>query len=332
MQDSCCTAIDLLQSHRESVRQQALHRPSECITFEGVGDLDVYNITAPFRWHDEQCLFGRVEARDVEHSKLVLFSRNGNGAWVPSDLMPPLDSLQDPCFTEVDGCIILGGVRFPVSMNDGSTGWRMEFYRLAPQQGPEYLFSGPDKMKDIRLKQLPDGSIAVFTRPQGLVGGRGRIGFTVVRNLAEVTPHAMEAARLLPPQHPADEWSGANEIHLLQNGMLGVLGHLARFDRNQHRQYFAVAFTVCPETGRASALRLIAERRDFPAGPMKRPDLQDVIFSGGLVRREDGRAELYVGLSDATAAKIEIPDPFVHFETPHPARWNGGAEVESAVA
>jgi hypothetical protein len=150
--------------------------------------------------------------------------------------MPPLDSLQDPCFTEVEGRIILGGVRFPVRMNDGSTGWRMEFYRLAPQQVPEYLFSGPDKMKDIRLKQLPDGSIAVFTRPRGLVGGRGRIGFTVVQNLAEVTPHAMEAASLLSPQHPADEWSGANEIHLLQSGMLGVLGHLARFDRNNDGQ------------------------------------------------------------------------------------------------
>ena len=324
MQNCSRTAIGLLQSHRQSVRQDSLPRPSELLSFKGVDGLDVYNITAPFRWHGQFCLFGRVEARNVEHSKLMLFSRDGESTWVPSDLMPPLDSLQDPCFTEVDGSIILGGVRFPVEMPDGTPGWRMEFYRLGPPQKPEYLFSGPDKMKDIRLKQLPDGSIAIFTRPQGPVGGRGRIGFAVVPSLAEVTAEVMETARLLPPQHPADEWSGANEVHLLENGMLGVLGHLARFDHNEHRQYFAVAFTFCPDTGEASPLQLIAERKDFPTSPTKRPDLEDVIFSGGLVRLGDGMAELYAGLSDAAAAKIKIPDPFTPIETP----WTGRALLE----
>lgn len=298
--------------------------------FQGVEGLDVYNITAPFQWRGSTCLFGRVEARDVEHSKLVLFCRGADGVWAPSDVMPPLDSLQDPCFTEVDGEIILGGVRFPIQLADGNTGWRMEFYRLTAEGRLDHLFNGPDKMKDIRLKQLPDGSIAVFTRPQGEIGGRGRIGLTVVPNLSELNAEVIEAARLLPPQHSSDEWSGANEIHLLENGKLGVLGHLARFDHNEHRQYFAVVFTVCPATGQAGPLRLIAERRDFPDGPKKRPDLEDVIFSGGLVRGSNGKAELYVGLSDAAAAKIEIPDPFASIESSPPPRWNGVAKLESA--
>lgn len=300
------------------------------IRFQGVDGLDVYNITAPFHRLGQTCLFGRVEARDVEHSKLVLFSRGDDGVWAPSDLMAPLDSLQDPCFTEVDGDIILGGVRFPVDLHDGTTGWRMEFYRLGPDGQLDHLFNGPDKMKDIRLKQLSDGSIAVFTRPQGEIGGRGRIGLTVVGSLSEVTAEVMEAGRLLPAQHSSDEWSGANEIHLLENGKLGVLGHLARFDHNEHRQYFAVVFTVCPSTGHAGPLRLIAERRDFPEGPKKRPDLEDVIFSGGLVRGNNGTAELYVGLSDAAAAKIVIPDPFASIESPPPPRWNGVTKLESA--
>lgn len=146
------------------------------------------------------------------------------------------------------------------------------------------------------------------------VGGRGRIGFTVVRSLDEVTAEIMTAAPLFPDQHSAEEWSGANEIHLLANGTLGVLGHLARFDENQHRQYFAVVFPVCPVTAQVGPLKLIAERKDFPEGPAKRPDLTDVIFSGGLVRSGDGRAELYAGLSDAAAAKLNIQDPFTAWE------------------
>jgi hypothetical protein len=303
---------------------------AEIIRFEGVEGFDVYNITAPFIWLGQTLLFGRVEARATEHSKLVLFSLGPNGTWSPSDLMPPFDSLQDPCFTEVDGDIVLGGVRFPVDLADGGTGWRMEFHRLTGPGRLEHLFSGPDKMKDIRLKQLPGGSVAVFTRPQGRVGGRGRIGFTVVPRLSAVTAEVIEAADLLPPQHSAEEWSGANEVHLLENGLLGVLGHLARFDHNNHRQYFAVAFSVCPATRRAGSLQLIAERQDFPEGPIKRPDLVDVIFSGGLVRGRNGSAELYVGLSDAAAARIEIPDPFTAMESPTPQRWNGKAQLESA--
>ena len=57
-------------------------------------------------------------------------------------------------------------------------------------------------------------------------------------------------------------------------------------------------------------VKIIARRSDIPAGGAKRPDLEDVIFSGGLVRREDGKWELYTGVSDCEACVIEIDDPF----------------------
>jgi hypothetical protein len=55
---------------------------------------------------------------------------------------------------------------------------------------------------------------------------------------------------------------------------------------------------------------MVAARRHFPDGPAKRPDLVDVIFSGGLRRRADGSASLYAGISDAAAARVDMPDPF----------------------
>ena len=57
-------------------------------------------------------------------------------------------------------------------------------------------------------------------------------------------------------------------------------------------------------------MKIIAMRCNFQDGPSKRPDLEDVIFSGGLVRLEGGKARLYCGVSDAEGHMITIDDPF----------------------
>ncbi len=48
------------------------------LEFTGVGDKDVYNITAPFTSAGQVVIAGRVEARDSEHSTIV-FSVNSKG-------------------------------------------------------------------------------------------------------------------------------------------------------------------------------------------------------------------------------------------------------------
>ena len=55
------------------------------------------------------------------------------------------------------------------------------------------------------------------------------------------------------------------------------------------------------------------ERRDLQGGlggASKRPDLEDVLFPGGLERRAHGRALLYLGAGDAEVHGVDIPDPF----------------------
>ncbi|MGZ3687585.1 MAG: DUF1861 family protein, partial [Bdellovibrionota bacterium] len=66
-------------------------------------------------------------------------------------------------------------------------------------------------------------------------------------------------------------------------------------------------------TGSASPMKILLERSDLPqglAGKSKRPDLKDVLFSGGLVRHPDATATLYVGAGDAEVHRVDIPDPF----------------------
>ncbi|MFD1359042.1 DUF1861 family protein [Fictibacillus halophilus] len=285
----------------------------EKLKFTGVGERDVYNITAPFEDEGELVIAGRVEARDTEHSEVYFFV-NRDGVWTPREGAPVFE-LQDPFVTRIAGELVLGGVEiFPHPTNEGALGWRTVFYKGSSIEMLKPFFKGPDGMKDLRLAELKDGSVAVLTRPQGEKGGRGKIGFTRIPSLEDLTLDVIEEAPLLDGQFAEGEWGGANELHILDNGLIGVLGHIASFDEEGNRHYYPMVFSLNPETGEHTKIQLIAIRDDFLAGESKRPDLVDVVFSGGLVRKEDGTTDFYAGTSDAEAHKITIKDPFNQFE------------------
>jgi hypothetical protein len=287
----------------------------EKIYFTGIGDMDVYNITAPFEDEGQLVIAGRTESRDSEHSNVYFFVER-NGKWVPRENSPVLE-LQDPFFTKIAGELVLGGVQiFPHPMKEGALGWRTVFYKGSSINDLKEFAKGPDGMKDIRLVELKDGSIGVFTRPQGEKGGRGKIGWTRIASLEELTIDVINNAPLLDGQFMEEEWGGVNEPHLLANGLVGVLGHIASFDQEENRHYYPMTFVLDPETAEVSDIQLIAARKYFLPGPAKRPDLTDVVFSGGLVRNlKEGKAVFYAGISDAEAQKITIDDPFLPYES-----------------
>ncbi|SFT12880.1 DUF1861 family protein [Paenibacillus sp. BC26] len=306
------TCEELLRTFQSS---SATLRDAQRIVFTGadVEGKDVYNITAPFTDEGEQVIAGRVESRDSEHSDILFFTEQ-NGSWSPRACAPTF-RLQDPFFTRIAGELVLGGVEiFPDPVKPDALKWRTVFYRGENIASLQPFFKGPDGMKDIRLIGLTDGSIGVFTRPQGAKGGRGKIGFVRVASLDELTIDRINEAPLLDGQFTDEEWGGANEAHLLRNGLVGVLGHIASFDEQGDRHYYPMAFVFDPANETFSDMELIAVRAAFLPGPSKRPDLQDVVFSGGLVRQGDGTAVLYAGISDAEAQRITIADPFARFE------------------
>jgi hypothetical protein len=286
----------------------------EKISFTGIGDKDVYNITAPFEDAGKLVIAGRTESRDSEHSNVHFFVER-NGEWVPRENSPVLE-LQDPFFTKIAGELVLGGVQiFPHPMKEGALGWRTVFYKGSSVNNLKEFAKGPDGMKDLRLVELKDGNIGVLTRPQGEKGGRGKIGWTRISSLEDLTIGVINDAPLLEGQFIDEQWGGANEPHLLANGLVGILGHIASFDQEGNRHYYPMAFVLDPKTAEVSDIQLIAARSYFLPGPAKRPDLEDVVFSGGLVRNpSDGKAVLYAGVSDAEAQKILIDDPFLPFE------------------
>ncbi len=208
--------------------------------------------------------------------------------------------------------LVLGGVSISVDTTQRRvTGWRTVFYRGRSIETLTPFARGPEKMKDIRLLQLPDGGIAVATRP--FIKGQGTIGFTILRNLDELDARtSLASAPLFVNQFADKEWGGANELHVLRNGHIGVLGHMACWDAAGHgvRHYYPMVFVIDSVNWRHTPPLIIAERSVFPAGPSKRPDLHDVVFSSGLVRQGNGTALLYAGLSDCEVGAVCISDPF----------------------
>jgi hypothetical protein len=305
------TSQELLQEFHKANWETAFEK----VNFDGVGGRDVYNITAPFQDEGEEIILGRVEERNSEFSQVFFFRRIGD-VWLPREHTPTFN-LQDPFIVKIGGEIIFGGVEVLTESSDPTNivSWVTQFYRGKTIDSLRHFASGPDRMKDIRLIELADGRIGVFTRPQGAIGGRGQIGFLILQTLEELNSERLVRSHIFNDQFIEEEWGGVNEAQLLENGWIGVLGHIACMDPQGHKHYYSIVFALNPETLGRSPLKIIAERNDFPPGPGKRIGLEDVIFSGGLRRLGHGRAELSVGVSDAEAFRIEIPDPFEEYES-----------------
>lgn len=310
----------------------------------GTAEITVYNPTRPIRRHGKEFIFGRVEPRDNERSKVAIFERDG-GEW---RLVPdrPAFNLQDPFFaSDIDGYYIFGGVEVEDDPDTGFLKYRTAFYRyrdcieelIEGNKIVEPFAYGPWGMKDIRLVQFAPGRVAVFTRPQGEIGGKGKIAYIEISSLDELE-NAIPLASIIPNQFHEDEWGGVNELHLLKNNKIGVLGHIAHVEETKTpgvwtssapgvdggavegakgtviRHYYATAFCFDPETKHASTMEILTTANDFPRVKSKRPELGSIIFSGGIERLENDMAHLYVGIGDVTAGCITIPDPFSKWE------------------
>ena len=294
---------------------------SKVLEFRGVDGLDVYNPSIPFELNGKTYIAGRVEKRNEEFSKVKFFEKKENYY----ELVETADlTLQDPFVTVIDDEIILGGVNVTWGNGvDTETTWKTDFYKVKSPLCLEYITCGPSHMKDVRLVQLPDKRIAIFSRPQGgeiweKFGATARIGFTIVDSLKDVTPENIKNAPYLEGQFLDDEWGGSNQPMVLKNGLIGVIGHKSyrtyTENKEQRLHYYGMAFVVDPKTRKFSQNKVIISNDCFPKVEPKRPDLVDVTFTSGIIRKEDGTALIYTGLSDSHVGEALIKDPFTEYE------------------
>ena len=256
-----------------------------------------------------------------------MFFINKNDQWELDEKAPIFD-LQDPFISFLKDEIIFGGVEIRIENNLIS--YRTIFFKGKNIYDLKKFAEGPEGMKDIRLSQLPSQiseeissevsseipGLGIFTRPQGKIGGRGRIGFMKIDSLDHFEKLKHEeyySAKLISDFFLEEEWLGVNAIYQLKNGKLGILGHIACFS-NLEKHYYPIVFSFDHKTNSFSKIKIIATRKDLGEGKSKRPDLKYVLFSGGLVRLNDGTAKLYAGAGDAEAYEITMTDPFLEYE------------------
>lgn len=282
------------------------------LTFVGVPrNHDVYNISHPFDWLGQTYLFGRVEKRDSELSQSVLFRQVGLTTYEATNFS--INALQDPFVAIVDKNLLIGGTEIYPNKEGRIDRWRTVFFQGHDFASLTKVIEAPLKMKDVRIN-ASQGTYYVMSRPQGGVALWGKIGFAHTDDFKKINTEFIEKAVLLDDLFTDKVWGGANQIHFLKNGKIGILGHVAIMSEGDVRHYYGMTFVMDPKTGAHGPLKIIAERSDFAPGASKRQDLIDVVFVGGLVRHLDGTAELYTGLSDAEAHVALIEDPFVEYE------------------
>lgn len=292
-------------------------------------DLTAYNPTAPFLFNGCQYILVRVEPRNAPYSMVALFREHNGGKslkWELTEEMPIYKHCEDPFYIgEIDGVYYFGMAEIKKENPDGSIPVHSVIYRFRDNskdfikdfRAAEKFLNGPNDLKGIRFCKLVEGKYALLRRPRGGGLGNGRIAltlFTSMNNLTEGIKRPVCFDEIIDYLFSDHEWGGTNQLIVLKNGLLGILGHIARVDKDGKKDYAAAAIIIDPGTKKALHIEVIATTYSFSGITPKNIEMDEILYSGGIIRRENGMATLYAGLGDTVAGFIEIPDPFLEWE------------------
>ena len=286
------------------------------LRFDGVEGWDVYNCSLPFTGVDgKRYIYGRVERPDEWASSVVrLFSEVGPDHFAAVE-NAMIYQLEDPFLARIHGELIMGGTH--VRKTRGKIDTYYGYFYRGDETQMRYFTTGPDRMKDIRLIELHDGRIGVFSRPrhgkfEG--GAQCQIGFTVIDSLDELDADVIAGAAYLRGLIGEGEWGGVNQAYRLESGRIGVIGHMSYTDSapdgGQLLVYVNTAFVLDPEARTVTEPQIIGTKSCYGECAPKLPRLADCAFTSGIVPRADGRVDLYSGVGDAGEGRITIDNPF----------------------
>ena len=309
-----------LKQLRERFEQEKVIYESARLTFEGIDGYDVYNCSVPFEHNGKYYMYGRVEKpEDWARSRTMLFENTGKDTWTRV-INSMIYQMEDPNIAFVNGKIVLGGVFVYYS---GGKGYAIKnlFYRGTDLEDMFFFTMGPKGMKDIRLVQMPGGKIGVFSRPRmyegvDLLNSSAEIGFTVIDSLDQLCADTIERASNIPGIFSDGEWGGPNQAYYLESGKIGVIGHKCyntEDDAGILSTYLTIVFVFDTDQRRMIDEKIIATRSCFPDYRPKKPNIADCTFPSGIVMREDGKCDLYCGISDSAEGRAVIDYPFKEY-------------------
>jgi|LGOV01.1.fsa_nt_gb hypothetical protein len=294
------TVSDLLLENRD------YYCESKKITFINVDNRDVYNISAPFVFEGLKYIVARVEPRENINAKSCFFKQINELKYELCNNLPMFD-LEDPFITKIKNEYVFGGVK--VYNDNTKLIWTTVFYRGKNIRNLTKFAESPIGMKDVRLVEL-NNKIGVFTRPQNGIYKKGKIGFTVINDLDELTERKINSAKILELFND-DEWGGVNEARKYNDDKIFVIGHIAKYSNENIKHYYPISFVFNYKSFIIENLKIIAKSDDFKDIEAKRENLRDIVFPGGLSDYFTEKVKLFVGIGDAEGQMIEIYNPFI---------------------
>lgn len=320
--------------------------PGWLLDFGTPPEVDVYNSSAPIKYNGgKPIVIVREEEGDEFSSQNRFFSYNSAGKFSRETNLSNLSELslgricQDPAIAYVQGNLVVTQVEVdPASLYNASqdvrfssaiyAGETLDSLRLITKSRVE------DEMKGLRLVELQDGRVGIFTRPRSpgnpARGGLGKICFTIVESLDQINSDILADAPHIQGLISGEEntWRGTNYTFLLPNGDLAVLDHRARFEKSEikdSRGYYPGFFTFNPNSRRVDNQQILATIADFHFNGQvraKRSALKNVfhpsalLFPDGDIR--SNYAVLWGGAKDSKMAAIWIPNPLDSWLETHP--------------
>ena len=302
--------LDLRNEYREKKKVYA----SEKLEFSGVGGRDVYNCSVPFEFDGKTYIFGRVERREEWASSTThLFCKNEENVWQKVISFDPLP-LEDPYVVKIHDEYVVAGTHVVKEKGTVKT-YCCYFYRGKDLFSLRYWTTGPDYMKDIRLAELQNGKVCVFSRPRNEdilkeYGCESQVGAILIDSLDELCADVICKANYIKGMFNEGEWGGLNQAFVLEKELVGAIGHQCYTNDKNCAVYVNTAYVIDLSKNKVVLKKVIGEREDYPKSASKITQLSDCAFTSGLVYRPDGKADLYSGLSDVGEGKIVIDDPF----------------------
>jgi len=289
---------DLLKTYNENHIVE-----TKILDFRGVNKT-IYNPSSAFEYNSKLLISARVEEQDKFAESETYFFENNNGLFVlRKDL--PFFKLEDPFIIKVNNLFVFGGVE--VYKSNGNLDFRTVFYKGETLETLERFAEGPLGMKDIRLVQLPDNRIGVFTRPQKGVYGLGQIGYLEINNLDELADLDFYSAKIICT-FPENTWGGVNSP-IFYNNQLYVFGHIANVSKDNSKNYYGTSFIFDLNKKEVKDFKIILKRDNFPKSKSKYPWLENVVFPSACKITND-YIYLYSGLSDYDCGFAKIKNYF----------------------
>lgn len=299
----------MVAERKEFEKTKVIHA-TKWLTFHGIDGYDVYNSSVPFNINGKAHIFGRVERRNEwVNSYVHLFQEVGPDEYALVRDIPRLQ-MEDPFVCKIHGEMVLGGTR--VTKNKGKVSdYFCDFYR-GKINDLLYFTSGPKKMKDIRLIEMADGKIGVFSHHKTPTSCL--TGFITIDSLNELSAEVVDAAKPIDHTLFGDAWGGVNQPYLLSTGKIGCISHHGYVDKDENGEllnvYCITSFVFEPHTNKVYSYKILGTKNCFPEYPPKAARLADCAFASGIVMRDDGKCDLYSGVGDTRVGRLVIDYPF----------------------